>query len=184
MKMKLYHTAFLILKEPDIRHGRKNADFAQGFYTSPQKEFCLRWATEKAGCSTWINEYELDTEGLNIVTLQRDENWFYYLWDNRRLKEERYPDADVIIGPIANDTIYDTFGINTSGFLTVEQSLATLKKGPEYLQAAIKSEKAASKLKWISAKELSSEEIRQSRASVLKEQEAYQTEIARLFETF
>jgi len=59
-----------------------------------------------------------------------------------------------------------------------------LKKGPEYLQAAIKSEKGASKIKWISAKELSSEEIRQSRASVLKEQEAYQTEIARLFETF
>ena len=42
------------------------------------------------------------------------------------LKEDVDPDtlqsADVIIGPIANDTIYDTFGIITSGFLTHHQA--------------------------------------------------------------
>ncbi len=40
--------------------------------------------------------------------------------------EIRVPDtlsADVIIGPIANDTIFETFGIISSGYLTTEQAM-------------------------------------------------------------
>mgnify|MGYP002856729257 CR=1 FL=1 len=37
--MKLFHTSKEIRKKPDIYRGRKNADFVQGFYLSPQIEF-------------------------------------------------------------------------------------------------------------------------------------------------
>ena len=30
--MKLYHTGTVEIPVPDIRHGRVNADFGQGFY--------------------------------------------------------------------------------------------------------------------------------------------------------
>lgn len=30
--MLLYHTGYQEIREPDIHHGRKNADFGQGFY--------------------------------------------------------------------------------------------------------------------------------------------------------
>ena len=43
-KMKLYHTGTDEIRVPDIFRGRKNADFGQGFYLTPDREF----TTEKA----------------------------------------------------------------------------------------------------------------------------------------
>ena len=40
---------------------------------------------------------------------------------------DSHPEADVVIGPIASDTIYDTLGVLTSGVLTREQSLELLR---------------------------------------------------------
>ena len=138
----LYHSGFSVIKEPDVRLGRKNADFGQGFYLTSGKEFAFRWARERRGEQTIVNTYELDTSGLSIHRFSRDEAWFDYIFKNRN----RYPDglnADVVIGPIANDTIYDTFGIITSGFLKPEDSMRLLMIGPEYEQIALKTEKAA-----------------------------------------
>ena len=60
-----------------------------------------------------MNVYELNLEGLEIEHLERDQKWYSYIYRNRRAKDTC--DADVVIGPIANDTIYDTMGILTSG---------------------------------------------------------------------
>ena len=51
--MKLYHTSTLEIRKPDLYRGRKNADFGQGFYLTPDAEFSRRWATGDAV----INEY-------------------------------------------------------------------------------------------------------------------------------
>lgn len=98
--MKLYHTSNVEIREPDIYRGRKNADFGQGFYLTPDLEFTYRWAGENAV----INEYELEEDGLDIHRSKRDEEWFEYLFRNRRVIDGLT--ADVIIGPIANDTIF------------------------------------------------------------------------------
>ena len=58
--MILYHTSDREITSPDIRKGRKNADFGQGFYLTPDKEFTCRWARENAV----VNEYEFDESGL------------------------------------------------------------------------------------------------------------------------
>ena len=42
--MILYHTSDRVIQHPDIRCGRKNADFGQGFYLTPDREFTHRWA--------------------------------------------------------------------------------------------------------------------------------------------
>ena len=41
-KMRLYHTGYEEIREPDIHHGRKNADFGQGFYMTANEEFACR----------------------------------------------------------------------------------------------------------------------------------------------
>ena len=41
----------------------------------------------------------------------KDTEWFEYIYGNRYGKDDIYAEYDVIIGPIANDTIYDTWGI-------------------------------------------------------------------------
>ena len=146
--MKLFHTSDVVIEDPDIRHGRLNADFGQGFYLSPDYEFSRRWAKRDA----YINEYELDTEGLQVVRLQRDEDWFEYIFHNRRAKDTI--EADVIIGPIANDTIYDTLGMISSGYLEPKEALELLLIGPEYTQVAIKSDRAKAQLHWLGAKQV------------------------------
>lgn len=111
-------------------------------------EFTRRWAGQNAV----VNTYELDESGLAIHRFARSAEWFDYIFHNRRLKDSLA--ADVIIGPIANDTIFDTLGIITSGFLKPEEALKLLLIGPEYTQVAVKTEKAAAGLKWISSERI------------------------------
>ena len=163
--MKLYHTGKLEIREPDIRRGRKNADFGQGFYLTPDMEFARRWA----GADAIVNEYELDLDGLQIHSFHRDEDWFRYVFHNRRARDSL--SADLVIGPIANDTIFETFGIISSGYLKPADAMKLLMIGPEYTQVAVKTPKAAGQLRWIR-----SEKIEKTDASRRKaDQEAYET---------
>ena len=45
--VELFHVGHEIIRMPDIRYGRKNADFGQGFYLSDSEAFSKRWAREK-----------------------------------------------------------------------------------------------------------------------------------------
>ena len=85
-----------------------------------------------------------------------------------------HTEFDVITGPVANDTIYDIWGITTGGVLSEEQALSLLEIGPLYKQIVIKSDKAAEQLRWVSAEVLKSEEINESRKAVANEESEYQ----------
>ena len=174
----LYHTAPGEIPEPDVRRGRKNADLGQGFYTTPDRDFALRWASPRPGEEPRINAYELDTEGLKILTLPRDRTWFDALRGNRSGAGDSLPEADVILGPVANDTICDTFGILTSGLLSPEKALAVLMTGPEYRQAVIRTEKAARRLRFLASRKITGEETEAAGAAKKREEEAFQTAAA------
>ncbi len=182
--MRVFHTGFEIIKDVDLDRGRKNADFGPGFYMSPDGEFSRRWARERRGASTFVNEYELDLEALDVKTLQRDEEWFDCIFSNRNDAIDRLSSFDVVIGPIANDTIYDLMGITTSGFLDRGQALSLLLEGPVYKQVVVKSRKALSHLRWICASKLSSEDIADYRSLVQAEEAAYQKIVADKVEGF
>ena len=172
--MILYHTSMTEIPVPDIRRGRKNADFGQGFYLTPDEDFSYRWAWKDAV----VNRYELDLTGLRVKTFSRSEEWFEYIFLNRRAKDTI--DADVVIGPISNDTIFETFGIITSGFLKPEEALQLLMIGPEYTQAAIKTQRAADRLKWTGSEKITGME--KYRDSLKKEQDEYQEQFAAVME--
>ncbi|MBR2281745.1 MAG: DUF3990 domain-containing protein [Spirochaetales bacterium] len=182
--MRLYHTGFDIIKVPDLGRGRRNADFGPGFYLSPDGEFSRRWARERSGVTTYVNEYELDMEGLDVKVLDRDVQWFDLIYGNRNRVHDGLSAYDVVIGPIANDTIYDVMGVTTSGFLEREQALSLLTIGPIYTQVVIKSPKAASQLKWLGAEELSVEEIKSYRSLVNIEEDSFQTLFAERLSEF
>lgn len=170
--MILYHTSTREIRTPDLHYGRKNADFGWGFYLTPDREFTYRWAGEDAV----VNEYELDETGLDIKVFTRNVDWFQYIFHNRRMRDDLT--ADVIIGPISNDTIFDTLGIMSSGYLTPEDALKLLMIGPEYTQVAIKTEKAAEQLSFIRAEHI--ERITGEQRK--KEQDEYQEAFARELE--
>ena len=156
--------------DPDITIGRKNADFGQGFYLTDDLDFTRRWARER---TPYVNIYELDEDDLVIRRFFRNTDWFRYIFQNRRGLADRIT-ADVIIGPIANDTIYDTFGIITSGLLKDEDAIKLLLIGPQYTQIVLKTERAVKNLRWISAEVLNAGEIIKYREIVTAEEEAYQ----------
>ncbi len=171
--MLLYHAGFDEIKIPDIFHGRKNADFGQGFYTTSNRDFAYRWAKQRNNKQTIVNNYELNLEGLKVKHFSRNQEWFSYIYNNRN----KYPDLldyDIIIGPIANDTIYDVFGIISSGMLTPEQAMELLLIGPQYEQITIKTEKAVRQLTWLSSEILSTDQITFFRSLVSKEEASYQ----------
>lgn len=170
--MILYHTGNMEIRNPDIHFGRKNADFGWGFYLTPDRDFTYRWARADAV----VNKYELDVEGLNIHTFTRDAEWFRYIFNNRRAKDGL--EADIIIGPIANDTIFDTLGVISSGFLSDGDALKLLMIGPEYTQVAIKTEKAAKQLRFIGSERIE----RLNEADLNAEQDAYRDAFARKLE--
>lgn len=182
-KMKLYHTGYSIIESPDIYFGRKNADFGQGFYLSDDKKFVGKWARERKNESVYVNIYELDLHSLNVLRLERDEKWLSYIQENRRGKEDHYREYDVVIGPIANDTIYDVLGIITSGFLSFDESLTLMKLGPEYKQIVIKTKKAAEALKFLTAKELDKETLKESAKEIKAEEEKYMEIVSRKMES-
>ena len=183
-QLLLYHTGYSEILEPDVHYVRQNADFGQGFYTTRSGEFAGRWAKERKDFKTVLNTYLLETRGLKIYEFKRDTAWFDYIFNNRIGKADPLADMDLIIGPIANDTIYDTLGIITSGILKREESLALLLIGPEYEQVAVKSEKAVSQLTWLTARTIDNDEIRQYREIIAREQAEYQKLFAEKMESF
>jgi hypothetical protein len=157
--IKVYHAGYVEIPVPDIKRGRVNADFGQGFYLSDNYDFASLWVREKNRADIIVNSYELDESGLNILRFDRDEKWFRYVFSNRRSMPDSYADFDIIIGPIANDTIYDTMGIMTSGYLSDDEALKLLCVGPQYTQIVLKTQKAADNLHFLSALVLSKETI-------------------------
>ena len=176
--IRLYHTGFQTIEAPDIRYGRRNADFGQGFYLSDDEEFSKRWAKRRQGSDTVLNSYELDLDGLRIRRFVRDAEWFDYLFRNRSGGSDMLAQFDVITGPIANDTLYDTWGIITGGLLSPDLALELLQIGREYTQTVIKTDRALSQLRFLSARVLSADEISAYRETVLREEKDFQAQFA------
>lgn len=174
MIMRLYHVGFQTLADPDIRHGRKNADFGQGFYLSDDEEFAKRRAKRRRGSDTVLNVYELECDGLNIKRFSRDRAWFDYICANRNGARDTLTDCDVVIGPIASDTLYDTFGIITSDLLDPALSLELLQLGEVYMQIVIKTDRAREQLRFLSSRILDEAEVDRYREAVSREEKAYQ----------
>ncbi len=182
--MLLYHVGFSEIINPDIKIGRSNADFGQGFYTSSDKDFSEKWAKKRKTESTYFNSYELDETNLKIKRFKRDKEWFDYIFSNRNFKGDYLSDYDVIIGPIANDTIYDTWGILTSGLIDSKKALEILCVGPQYEQVTLKTQKAVDNLEFLSSRIIPYEDLIKYRAQVQKEEAEYQENLAGLLEDY
>ena len=176
----LYHAGFQIIEHPDLKIGRKNADFGQGFYLSDKEAFSKRWARTRKDQITYLNRYAMDYTNLSIKYFERNEEWYDYIRQNRSGCPDSLASYDIIIGPIANDTIYNLAGITTSGFLDKEKALGILMIGPEYKQITIKTEKAANALQFIDAVEITKEEIGIYRELVSKEEQDFQVQVGKM----
>ena len=132
--MIIYHGSNVIVEEPKILTPNRYLDFGAGFYTTTNYDQALNFAgkvtmRKKSGRST-VNIYELDESVFKKVKVlnfdSADEAWLDFVSDNRS-GIDRTEGYDLICGPVANDDVYQTFILYSTGVYTKEQTIEALK---------------------------------------------------------
>lgn len=154
--MILYHGSNLTVLEPKLVAQNRFLDFGYGFYTTTNKVQAIGFADKvtkrrKEGIPT-VSIYEIDElkafEECSILRFDApNEEWLDFVSENRagNYSGKQY---DFIYGPVANDDVYTTFTLYTSGVLTKEQTIEALKVKKLYNQLVLTFEKALSYLKF------------------------------------
>ncbi len=152
--MIVYHGSFIEVKNPDILIGRTDIDFGQGFYVTKDKRMAEKWA---AGKTTSINNmYELNLNGLNVITLGLTRQWLDFIAYNRGYSDQSFDisDVDVIIGPTADDKMFNTISSYLEGDLSAEKAIKYLNIVGYSNQIALKTERAINNISFIKSMEI------------------------------
>jgi len=156
--MKLYHGSTILVDKPSLIESQRFLDFGQGFYTTTNQSQAERWALikqkrdihkSKAIVSTYQFPRTFFTD--NILRVKKftkaDEQWLDFISQNRKGMAEHH--FDIIVGPIANDTLYATLTLYEAGILTKPETVKRLKTHKLFDQISFHSIEAISKLKFI-----------------------------------
>ena len=147
--MIIYHGSNVTVEEPKILTPNRYLDFGAGFYTTTNYDQALNFAgkvtmRKKCGRST-VNIYELDEsifEKVNVLTFESaDEAWLDFVSENRS-GIDRTAGYDLICGPVANDDVYQTFILYSTGVYTKEQTIEALKIKKLYNQYVFTTDRA------------------------------------------
>lgn len=170
-KMILYHGSRVIVEKPIYGYGKKTNDYGQGFYCTENAELAREWACP-GKANGFCNEYELLTEGLEIVHLNGQEynilNWLAILLKNRTVNLKApveqaagqyilknysldFSDADVLIGYRADDRYFSYVRSFLSNTITVGQLAEAMHLGKLGEQVFLHSEKAFSCISFLGA---------------------------------
>ena len=143
----------MTVEEPKILTPNRYLDFGAGFYTTTNYDQALNFAgkvtmRKKCGRST-VNIYELGEsifENVNVLNFESaDEAWLDFVSDNRS-GIDRTAGYDLICGPVADDDVYQTFILYSTGVYTKEQTIEALKIKKLYNQYVFTTDRALSYL--------------------------------------
>lgn len=158
--MKLYHGSLVVVEEPEIRVSDRYLDFGYGFYTTMNKEQAIKWAKKqknRKGTNVgYVSMYDFDIEKaesqLKIIRFdQADKEWLDFVFANRKGQcGEIY---DIVIGPVADDGVYEVVRFYEIGVYDLEEALKRLKVEEPYNQVLFHTEKSLKYLKFIGSEE-------------------------------
>lgn len=133
--MILYHGSTELVESPEIRKGEAFLDFGVGFYTTTSFEQAERWARIKMrrsnSSSGYVSIYEFDYESAKQILQVKqfeaaDEEWLNFVVKNRR-GETPEISADMYIGPVADDNVYQSIRFFETGVYDAEYTVKKLK---------------------------------------------------------
>lgn len=136
--MRLYHGSNSKIKNIDLTKCKPYKDFGQGFYLTEIEEQASQMARRTAsiyGGSAVVTQFEFDETALSDSTLsikrfeEPNEEWALFVMANRS-RERQHPvhEYDIVIGPVADDTIATLFRNFDDGII----DLPMLVKGLKY----------------------------------------------------
>lgn len=155
--MILYHGSNTEIDRIDLGRCRPYKDFGKGFYLTDIKEQAQRMAARTARMfkgNPVLTLFEFDLQeaqasGLKIKTFDKpDREWARFVMTNRDI-ETAQPchDYDIVIGPVADDTIARVLRLYTENFISEEQLLRELTFSKVTSQYFFHSEAAIKMLK-------------------------------------
>ena len=158
--MKVYHGSLVIVENPEIRVGDRYLDFGYGFYTTMNEEQAVKWTAKqkkrKGPDIGYVSAYDSDLEKaeaeLKILRFDKaDKEWLDFVFANRKgQSRETY---DIVIGPVADDGVYEVVRLYEIGVYDLEEALKRLKVEELYNQVLFHTEKSLAYLKFIGMEE-------------------------------
>lgn len=134
INMKIYHGSTFIVKEPNLEILNYRTDFGKGFYTTTDIEQAKKQTIikkkrlEKEEISQYINIYEyIENQDLNILNFKdATEEWLKFVFKNRQ-SDELVHQYDIVIGPVADDNLYQVLVGYENGIYNMEETIKRLK---------------------------------------------------------
>ena len=153
--MNLYHGSYIQVSKPKIITQIRLLDFGTGFYTTTDKEQAFKFTSKfkSLGKKRIINIYEYDEitakNTLSILEFsQADTEWLRYVVKNRS-GFGKDNDFDIVIGPVANDRVYDVVENFELGDYSEEEAIRRLLTFRLTDQVVFKTEKSLLHLKYL-----------------------------------
>lgn len=160
MVMEIYHGSLVIVEKPEIRISDRFLDFGCGFYTTSSLTQASRWGEklrsrsgEKSSfVSIYAFDYEKARKDLTVVEFpDATEKWLRFVCDNRGGRSlEKY---DIVIGPVADDSVYEVVRLFELGAYDKDEALKRLKIEKLFNQILFHTGKSLDYLKYINYKE-------------------------------
>lgn len=120
----VYHGSYMKIEFPEIRKHRFTKDFSWGFYCTKIQKQAEKWA--KKFNTSIVNIYEVkNIDSLNIKAFEDyTDEWLDFVISCRSGNTHDY---DVVIGPMADDTIYDYIEAYTLGQMNKQKFFEIMK---------------------------------------------------------
>lgn len=122
--MIIYHGSYTAAIAPQIIRGRYTKDFGVGFYCTKFQQQAERWAGKYDTPNVSIYNYA-PVDGLQILNFdEMSDEWLDFVVSCRNGQSHDY---DIVIGPMADDQIYNYISDFILGVITREQFWALAK---------------------------------------------------------
>jgi hypothetical protein len=156
--MLVYHGSNIAVEKPRLITPNRTLDYGSGFYTTMNFEQAERFShnvvSRNNECGTpTVSFYEIDYEKIlrefHVLKFDHpDDEWFDFVYANRTAKYvgKQY---DIVIGPVANDTVYRVFRLFENGDIDRETAIKRLKVTKLFNQMAFCTEKAIAELRFM-----------------------------------
>lgn len=169
-KLTLYHGSISVIEKPIFGEGKDYNDYGRGFYCTENIELAKEWACVDNQTNGFVNQYELELNGLRILDLTSREysilNWMAVLVKYRtfdinapvakRAKEfllkNYYVDVkeyDVVIGYRADDSYFRFAKDFLNNTISVQKLSKAMELGELGKQVVLISERAFDEIKYV-----------------------------------
>ena len=165
IRVKIYHGSLFIVEKPNLEILNYRTDFGKGFYTTTDINQAKRWTKIKKermkeeNIKRYINIYEYEeNKELNILNFESaTEEWLKFVFKNRQ-SDELVHQYDIVIGPVANDNLYQVLVSYENGIYNMEETIKRLKTYLLSNQISFHTLKALESIKYIETIEVGEED--------------------------